>query len=122
MAAPKVIRSGADEEINYVLILTVYPDGGATYRCGRGKGGEAFLKLHSSVAAAEAHAMLENLDPATTRIVERPMEHVCAFVEVFAPGNFEYVAIDPPLTIEDGPPQPVSAITVEEFVEVFDRG
>ena len=111
--------AGRHGEGTFALILTDDPDGGMAYRCGRGEGRERFLKLFRSLETAEAHVML---DPATARVVEWPAGYVCAFVEVFAPGNFEYVAIDPPLTVEDGPPQPVRAIAVDEVVEACDQG
>ena len=106
----------------YALIVTRGADGEETFRCGRGQGGEAFLKVYRSVAAAEAHLMLANLDPEVSSVEEWPAGKLSLFLDVFVFGAFGYVAVDPPLSLEDGPPQPVVVVPVEEFVRMLDHG
>jgi hypothetical protein len=102
-----------EQEKTYATIVRHVPGFGAP-ALGRLKGvdGENLLPVYSSVEAAEAHALVMGSE---WRVIEGTREDVAVLRELAADG--ERLAVDPPLAMQDGPPQPVRAMTVEELLE-----
>ena len=104
------------EQSSYALIELRDADGATVFPCCKTEEGERALAIYTSADAAEAHRMLQG-PGLEARVVEGPAEELAALLLEFVAPDTEYVVLDPPIAMKDGPPQAIERTPIWRFIE-----